>query len=128
MLTQETLVLSNQGPHKSFDKEKSAPQQIPKRSEVASSRLDDLQAKEFELNHHSYERGIEIRVATTIIGHPQLSRLSPQLSFYFTDGCLMIAGQVPSFYLKQVVQEVARKIDGVRTVENRIEVSNSSQC
>lgn len=77
-----------------------------------------------EFDHHSYERGIEIRAAAVINRHPQLAPLSQDISFYFTDGCLMMAGEVPSFYIKQVIQEVVRKLEEVERVENRIEVCN----
>lgn len=35
---------------------------------------------------------------------------------------MILMGTVPSFYLKQVAQTVASKIDGVGQIENRLEV------
>jgi len=36
---------------------------------------------------------------------------------------LIILGRVPSFYLKQLVQEALRQVDGVNRIDNRIEVA-----
>lgn len=37
-------------------------------------------------------------------------------------GRLVIQGRVPSFYLKQVLQEALRDIDGIIEIENQVEV------
>jgi osmotically-inducible protein OsmY len=37
-------------------------------------------------------------------------------------GVLTLRGRVPSYYLKQVAQAVARRIDGIEALINRIEV------
>ncbi|TWU05823.1 BON domain-containing protein [Stieleria varia] len=34
----------------------------------------------------------------------------------------VLSGRVPSYFLKQVAQEIARGIEGVNVIENRIEV------
>ena len=39
-----------------------------------------------------------------------------------TDDVVCLQGMVPSHYLKQVAQEIAFRLDGVRHVVNRIEV------
>ncbi|WP_425614000.1 BON domain-containing protein [Anatilimnocola sp. NA78] len=36
---------------------------------------------------------------------------------------LVLSGHLPSFYLKQRLQEVVRHLDGVRDVENLVEVA-----
>lgn len=38
------------------------------------------------------------------------------------DGVLSLRGCVPTYYLKQVAQSIAGTVDGVRRVDNRIEV------
>lgn len=38
------------------------------------------------------------------------------------EGMTILHGQVSSFYLKQMAQELAKKVDGVELVVNRIEV------
>ena len=38
------------------------------------------------------------------------------------DGCLIIEGRLPSFYLKQVLQTLLRDVDGVVQIDNRVDV------
>lgn len=38
------------------------------------------------------------------------------------DDVIVLTGTVPSYYLKQVAQTVARNMDGITHVENRLEV------
>lgn len=45
-----------------------------------------------------------------------------QLHCRFCDGVLIIAGSVPSYYLKQLAQTAVQHIQGVERVENRVEV------
>jgi osmotically-inducible protein OsmY len=40
----------------------------------------------------------------------------------FENGRLVLHGQVPSFYFKQLAQEAVANLDGVRQVVNEIEV------
>jgi osmotically-inducible protein OsmY len=40
------------------------------------------------------------------------------------DGTLLLTGQLPSFYLKQVLQSVLRGIPGVLHIDNRVEVAD----
>ena len=42
------------------------------------------------------------------------------------DGAIVLSGNVPSFYLKQVVQTIAGSVDGVRRLDNRVEVIRPS--
>jgi osmotically-inducible protein OsmY len=39
------------------------------------------------------------------------------------DGKVVISGKVRSFYLKQLAQEILRKIDGIGAIDNRLEVT-----
>jgi hypothetical protein len=45
-------------------------------------------------------------------------------SFQFVqrDDTLVVRGCVPSFYLKQVLQTVLRTVDGVRSIDNQVDV------
>ncbi|MEQ8786914.1 MAG: BON domain-containing protein [Pirellulaceae bacterium] len=45
-----------------------------------------------------------------------------QIDCHMEDGVLCMYGKVSSFYLKQIAQTVVGKIEGVRQVENCIEV------
>jgi len=38
------------------------------------------------------------------------------------NGVVIVSGRVPSFYLKQLLQEAIRKIPGVTDIDNRVEV------
>jgi len=38
------------------------------------------------------------------------------------NGHIVLSGKLPSFYLKQVVQTIAGAVDGVRQLDNRVEV------
>jgi hypothetical protein len=42
----------------------------------------------------------------------------------FCDGVLTISGQLPRYYLQQVVLTALRDIEGVDRIDNRIEVSS----
>ncbi len=58
----------------------------------------------------------------------QIFRESPyvalqRLKCRFQDGVLLIAGRVPSYYLKQVALSAVKDLDGVRSVDNLVEVS-----
>jgi osmotically-inducible protein OsmY len=39
------------------------------------------------------------------------------------DGKVVLSGKVRSFYLKQLAQEILRKIDGIGSIDNRLEVT-----
>ncbi len=45
------------------------------------------------------------------------------VSFDFHEGVLTLRGCVSSFYLKQVAQELIRRLNGVEEVNNRLEVA-----
>ncbi len=44
----------------------------------------------------------------------------------FSDGLLSLSGTVPTFFLKQVAQELASRTPGVREVNNRLHVTGLS--
>jgi hypothetical protein len=48
------------------------------------------------------------------------------LTFELRDDVLMIHGQVPSFYLKQLLQTVLRDIQCVQRIENYVDVVSSN--
>lgn len=47
---------------------------------------------------------------------------SRSLRFELRDGTVVLSGSVRSYYQKQLAQESLRGIDGIRGVENQIEV------
>lgn len=42
------------------------------------------------------------------------------------DGVLVLEGEVSSFYLKQMAQEIARQIEGVEIIANWLEVNGNN--
>lgn len=47
------------------------------------------------------------------------------LSFEYCEGVVVLRGHVASFHEKQLVQEVARKVEGVKYIINRLMVDRS---
>ncbi len=45
------------------------------------------------------------------------------VSCRIVDGKVVLSGKVRSFYLKQLAQEILRKVDGIGSIENRLEVT-----
>jgi osmotically-inducible protein OsmY len=62
----------------------------------------------------------EAAVRTCLLSSPYLDLR--QVECHVEDGVLNMTGKVPSFYLKQVAQTVVGKIEGVRRIENCLEV------
>jgi len=46
-------------------------------------------------------------------------------SFDYCEGVVVLRGHVSSFHEKQLVQEAARKVDGVKVIVNRLNVNRS---
>jgi hypothetical protein len=68
------------------------------------------------LNAHAVERGARARLAKT--GYPTLKKVE----CYFRNGRMILRGQVPSYYHKQLAQEALRDATHVNQVINHIEV------
>jgi hypothetical protein len=49
-----------------------------------------------------------------------------KVTWDFEDGRLTLRGCVPSFYLKQTLQELLRDIEQVKQIDNQTDVVNSS--
>jgi osmotically-inducible protein OsmY len=49
-----------------------------------------------------------------------------QVTWEYENGTLTLSGCVPSFYLKQLLQETLRDIDQVKQIDNQTDVVNSS--
>jgi osmotically-inducible protein OsmY len=58
--------------------------------------------------------------------HRRLGPAVKNVTFDYDRGTLTLRGQVMSYYQKQLAQEAVIKLDHVREVVNRIEVSASS--
>jgi hypothetical protein len=64
----------------------------------------------------SIERAAHNRLAKT--GYRPLK----EITCNFRDGTLILQGEVPSYYHKQVAQEAMRKVHSVQIIVNQIEV------
>lgn len=60
-----------------------------------------------------------VREAIRQSAHGGLSWVECELK----EGMAILHGKVSSFYLKQMAQELAKKVDGVQLVVNRVEVA-----
>lgn len=58
--------------------------------------------------------------------HPCFHGRSGTIQLEFCQGTIILSGRVPSFYLKQLLQEAMRDIDGVDKIDNRVEVIRSN--
>jgi len=54
--------------------------------------------------------------------HPYFRGRSSAFQLEFSQGKIILSGRVPSFYLKQLLQEALRDIDGVEMIDNRVDV------
>ena len=60
----------------------------------------------------------DLQHALCAIGYAQLRRIG--ISYH--DGCVVLQGRVPTYFLKQLAQSVASSRPGVQVVDNEIEV------
>lgn len=61
------------------------------------------------------------RIDSAIHGSPHLT--GHTLRIEMRPGRVVLRGVVPSYYQKQVAQEVVRMVDGVERVDNQLEVA-----
>lgn len=59
-----------------------------------------------------------------LANHPHFRGRAENFRLELCDGALVVEGQVPSFYLKQLLQQVLRGVRGVGRIENRVAVVN----
>jgi osmotically-inducible protein OsmY len=60
------------------------------------------------------------RVEGAIVANPYLSKR--QLRFETAGGRVVLSGRVASYFQKQMAQEIVRRIEGVREIDNCLEV------
>ncbi|NOY42673.1 MAG: BON domain-containing protein [Planctomycetes bacterium] len=61
------------------------------------------------------------QVAGILGSSPYICRRQVQIEA--TDGNVRLEGTVSSFFQKQMAQEIVRRVDGVRSVENQLQVT-----
>lgn len=59
-----------------------------------------------------------------LANHPHFRGRADCFGLELCDDALVVEGTVPSFYLKQLLQQVLRGVRGVRRIENRVAVVN----
>jgi len=69
---------------------------------------------------------IEQRAHAIVNAHPHFRQRAEQFKFVCQDGVLVVHGFVPSFYLKQVLQIAIQRLDGVRGIDNQVQVTTSA--
>jgi len=82
-----------------------APIRTQKRLDEEVHRMEVTQRVRRHLSHHNHFHG-----------HLDT------LSIDYRDETLVLQGKVPTFYLKQVLQEILRNVPGVRNISNRVDV------
>lgn len=80
---------------------------VPQRADGASERTESIQR----------------RAIRQIEEHPLFRGRAKLLNVSFESGTLTIDGRLPSFYLKQVLQETLRDLDGIEQINNRVDVN-----
>jgi hypothetical protein len=53
---------------------------------------------------------------------PSLRACSTSLEFEHQDDVLVVRGRVPTFYLKQLLQTLLKRLNGTPRIDNRVEV------
>ncbi len=57
--------------------------------------------------------------------HSHFRHHADEFEFEQCGDVLLVRGRVPSFYLKQVLQMILLRVDGIRLVDNRVDVVSS---
>jgi osmotically-inducible protein OsmY len=61
------------------------------------------------------------RIHEALVSNPHVP--APQVRVEAADGCVVLKGNVRSFFQKQMAQEAIRRIDGVQRIDNVLEVN-----
>ncbi len=80
-----------------------------------------------ELNQQLFScspREIERNAIQLLEHHPHFRGRQVWLQCTCREGNLFLSGKLPTFHLKQIAQEVVRRVEGVRTVVNEIVVAS----
>jgi hypothetical protein len=62
------------------------------------------------------------RARDLVASHPHFFGRAEIFEFECSENVLVVRGRVPTFYLKQLLQDALKKLDGVRRVDNRVDV------
>ena len=82
-------------------------------------RMDAAVAKEVTSERR---QGVAERARQLLADHPHFRGRSGGFEFSRHNEVLLVRGQVPSYYLKQVLQCALRDVAGIRRIDNRVDV------
>ena len=68
------------------------------------------------------DMAIEERAYHIVDTQQRFHRRASRFVFRCDEGILTVRGSVPSFYLKQVLQNALQRVPGIRAVDNRVTV------
>jgi hypothetical protein len=77
---------------------------------------------------------VATRARDVISRHAHFRGRADRFEFECSKNVLVIRGRVATFYLKQLLQDALKQLDGIRRIENRVEVvaveglSSVGQC
>jgi hypothetical protein len=91
-------------------------------SKVTQTQRGDDSSRPDEGNRKSPHADISRRARQALSLHSQLRAIAKLLSFELEDDVLVVRGSVVSFYLKQLLQTALKDLDGVRQIDNQVEV------
>jgi hypothetical protein len=63
------------------------------------------------------------RARDLVAQHPHFYGRAEVFEFECSGDVLVVSGRVPTFYLKQLLQDALKKLEGVRRVDNRVDVA-----
>jgi hypothetical protein len=67
-------------------------------------------------------KALEHEARTLIEKHSHFVGRGCLFEFQLSEGVLIVRGNVPTFYLKQVLQTALKNLDGVRLIDNQVVV------
>jgi hypothetical protein len=70
-------------------------------------------------------RQIEQTARAIVDAHSHFYRRANQFEFFSYDGVLVVRGNVPSFYLKQMLQTALQELRGTCRIDNQVAVVSS---
>lgn len=74
----------------------------------------------------SRNREIEQRAQALVNAHSLFTRRASKFKYRCEADVLTVNGNVPTFYLKQVLQSILQTVEGVRRIENEVEVVSAT--
>lgn len=72
--------------------------------------------------HNDTWAHVERNAAQALDAHPHFRGRTNTIRMECRHHTLVLTGRLPSFYLKQLLQEVLRRVDGVDRIDNRVDV------